>query len=53
MTAEAEKKAATLRTRQATLEALDLPTEAQGVDGVSRTKREIEEWLRPDGIEAE
>lgn len=53
VTADAEKQAAAQRAREATLEAMDLPAEAPGADGKSRTKREIEEWLRPDGIEAE
>ena len=53
VTAEAEKKRAALRARDATLEALDFPAELPGKDGVARTKRDMEEWLRPDSVEAE
>ncbi|MEL6643324.1 MAG: integrase arm-type DNA-binding domain-containing protein [Pseudomonadota bacterium] len=53
VTAKAEKMAEADQARKAALKALDLPAEAPGVDGGMRTKLEIEEWLRPDGIEAE
>ncbi|MEM9309148.1 MAG: integrase arm-type DNA-binding domain-containing protein [Pseudomonadota bacterium] len=53
VTAEAANKAKAKRDRENAREALDFPAEAPGKDGGARTKREVEEWLRPDPVEAE
>lgn len=52
VTEEASKQERTRKLNDVAMQSMDMPVEHKGTNGTSRTKREVEGWLRPDLVEA-